>query len=217
MATLAHTTLPATLPEAAPLASSPDLFAGHPLDRRRGIDHAAGALELRPVLPIDAGPIAELVRTASERSRYRRFHGALQALSPRQLAGIVDVDHRERETLVVSASGELVAFGQYVPLRPGVVEIALMVADGWQGRGIGRELVRDLALAAQAAGYETLVAEVLAENQAGIKLMAGLGSGATFERYGTTVEARVSLRDAGVPAVPQAASLPEGRKRRQVA
>lgn len=209
-------TAPPVLHDPAPLTSGPELFLGHPLRRHVTIDHPSGPLEIRPVLPADAPRIAALVAGASQRSRYHRFHGALSSLSPRQLAAIVDVDHHQAETLVALAGGELVGFGQYVPLEPGIADMALMVADDWQGRGIGSELARRLAEAASQSGFEALSVTLLSENTRGIRLTGGLGAVVTFIRHGTTVEARVSLREIPAQAAEEV-SAAAGRSRRHAA
>ena len=88
----------------------------HP--RRERIDVDGSRLTLRPVLPTDAPALDAFVRGLSDRSAYHRFHGPRYRLSGAELAYLVNVDHRERETLVITepARGEVIAFGQYVGL-----------------------------------------------------------------------------------------------------
>ena len=145
------------------------LERGHPLHRRA--DLRVGDLEvgIRPVLPADALEIARLVSELSERSRYHRFHAPVPRLTQPQLATIVDVDHHRAETLVLTqGSGRkerIVGFGQYLPWNDGEAELALLVRDDLQGRGLGRVLATRLIAAAAESGYRTAVATVLAENQ----------------------------------------------------
>lgn len=175
------------------LASSQELFQGHPLDRREEILHSDRTLTLRPVLPGDVGGLDRLVREASETSRYRRFHGAVTRLTPRQMAGIIDVDHHGRETLVVLDGDRVIAFGQFIATAPGQAEIAVMVGDTWQGQGLGTLLVGRLAQAAQDEGYARLVATVLAENRPALQMLTRAAPQASFKPDGTTVEVEIPL------------------------
>ena len=58
----------------------------------------------------------------------------------------------------------IVGGGRYIVARPGEAEIAFAIVDRYQGRGIGRALMRHLVTIARAAGLKKLIAEVLAEN-----------------------------------------------------
>ena len=60
-------------------------------------------------------------------------------------------------------------------VQPGQAEIAFVVVDAYQGQGIGTILMRHLAVLARDAGLKELVAEVLPENTAMLKL---------FEKFG---------------------------------
>ncbi|MGH3442321.1 MAG: GNAT family N-acetyltransferase [Nitriliruptorales bacterium] len=167
---------------------------------------------VRPVLPADAAAIADLVRGLSDRSAYLRFHSPIHALSAAQLAGVLDVDHRERETLVAVVPGRrgrlrgdgpprLVGFGQYVATGPTEVEVALLVADEWQGRRLGRGLAEALVAAAASEGYATFRASILAENRAALGLMRSLGFATEGMSAGSVLELVHTLRGPAEPAV----------------
>jgi len=71
-------------------------------------------------------------------------------------------------------------------VQPGKAEVAFTVVDRYQGQGIGASLMRHLAAIARAAGVKELIAEVLPENAAMLKV---------FEKSGCPVTTR---RDRGV-------------------
>ena len=65
--------------------------------------------------------------------------------------------------------------GRYIVVQPGQAEIAFIVVDAYQGQGIGTILMRHLAALARDAGLKELVAEVLPENTAMLKLFKKFG------------------------------------------
>lgn len=158
-------------------------------------------LVIRPVLPQDAVLHADFVeRQLSPRSRRQRFHGAVKALSPAQLAALADVDHRSHLALaatVIDGGRETqVGEARYVMRDDGdSAEFALAIADGWQGAGLGRSLLERLIDAAQGIGLRRLVGDVLADNAP----MLGLARRCGFQ---------VGRGAGGVVAVERALALP---------
>lgn len=190
---------PATTAVRSPVA------AAHARRRRERIDVDGSRLTLRPVLPTDAPALDAFVRGLSDRSAYHRFHGPRYRLSGAELAYLVKVDHRERETLVVTepARGEVIAFGQYVGLDhpddpDAAADMALAVTDAWQGRGLGRTLARRLLAAAADAGFTVVTASILADNRPALALADRFGPHAVHPK-GPTVEVQF---DFDAPARP---------------
>jgi acyl-CoA synthetase (NDP forming)/GNAT superfamily N-acetyltransferase len=75
------------------------------------------------------------------------------------------VDHVDRVALVATVGESIVGIGRYDVVAPGRAELAFTVRDDHQGRGLGSVLLEHLAAVARAAGIETFVAEVLADNR----------------------------------------------------
>jgi GNAT superfamily N-acetyltransferase len=77
------------------------------------------------------------------------------------------VDHRDREAIVATDGSEIVAVARFDrgPDRA-AAEVAFVVADPWQGRGLGALLFQRLAERARTVGVSRFVAETLPENQA---------------------------------------------------
>jgi len=69
----------------------------------------------------------------------------------------------------------IVGGGRYVVVQPGKAEVAFIVIDQYQGRGMGGLMLRHLALIARAAGLATLIAEVLSENASMLKVFEKSG------------------------------------------
>jgi ribosomal protein S18 acetylase RimI-like enzyme len=76
---------------------------------------------------------------------------------------------------------------------PGKPEVAFVVVDEYQGRGIGRALIRHLTRIARAARLRTLVAEVLPENTPMLQLFKTSGLPLSTRREGQVVHVKICL------------------------
>jgi GNAT superfamily N-acetyltransferase/nucleotide-binding universal stress UspA family protein len=149
---------------------------------------------MRPIEASDRDLLEEGFERLSPQSRYRRFFSPVTRLSKRQLDYLTQVDHHDHEALVALADGELAGVARFVRTRPGVAEPAIVVADDWQGRGLGSQLLDALANRAREEGVDCFVAPILSENRGAIALFERLGEGeATVRRDGIEVELTIPL------------------------
>ena len=120
----------------------------------------------------------------------------MSKLSERDLRYLTDVDHHDHEALVaLDGAGELVAVARFVRTGAGEAEPAIVVADDWQGRGLGSALLDALADRAREESIDVFRAPVLAENPEAIRLLSRLGE--TIRRAdGREVELEIVLRPA---------------------
>ena len=127
-----------------------------------------GVVHLRPIVPDDAERIVTFHSGLSERTRYMRYFGPTPTLPPREVARMTTVDYQQRVALVAVLGGEIIAIGLYEGLgfdgKPESAEVAFVVADEHQGRGLGPILLEHLAGAAAENGFTRFEAEVLSEN-----------------------------------------------------
>jgi RimJ/RimL family protein N-acetyltransferase len=150
--------------------------AGGPVTPRRPpvLLRDGSLVHIRPVQESDAPLLAEGFGRLSDRSRWMRFLMAKQELSPAELRYFTTLDHHDHEALgaVDHSDGRGVAIARYIrhPAEPEAAEIALTVADDWQRRGLGTELLTRLADRACQEGIRTFTALVAADNTA----MSGL-------------------------------------------
>ena len=123
-------------------------------------------VHMRQIEPSDADALVALHSRFSARTRYLRYFSPYPRIPERDLYRFVHVDHRDREALVVSSGRDLIAVGRYERLGADAdeAEVAFVVEDAHQGRGIGSVLLEHLAAAARHAGIRRFVAEVLPEN-----------------------------------------------------
>lgn len=132
---------------------------------------------LRPIQPTDAPGIVAMHSRFSERTRYLRYFSPYPRIPERDLRRFVNVDHHDREAFVVLVGDQIVAVGRYERLGPASpeAEVAFVVEDAYQGRGIGSVLLEHLADAARRVGIPTFVAEVLPANGAMLRVFADFG------------------------------------------
>jgi acetyltransferase len=123
--------------------------------------------------------VQAFVRWLSPLARRRRFHGALSELSSAQLDRLTRAQDPRDLSLVALAGGTergaVVGMAQLALDEPASAEFALVVADAWQGQGLGLRLLERLLAHAAEAGVRTLGGFVLADNAAMLELTAKLG------------------------------------------
>ena len=147
-------------------------------------------VRIRPGSAEDLPAVGRLHERLSSRSLYLRYFSA--GLPPGtyldRLLRPADDDHL---TLVTVDRGQVVAVAGYERLAdPKVAEVAFLVDDAHQGRGVGTLLLEHLAASAAAAGVERFVAETLADNAAmlGVFRDAGFAVRTAFESGEVRVE-----------------------------
>ncbi len=135
-----------------------------------------GTVHLRPICPEDADGLTGLMERSSDQTRYYRFFGPMKRLSEKDLHRFTHVDHTDRVAFVVLLGDQLIAVGRYDRL-PGTTdaEIAFLVEDAHQGRGLGSVLLEHLAAAARERGITNFVAEVLAQNGRMVRVFLDAG------------------------------------------
>ncbi len=140
------------------------------------------AVATRPVQPDDGALFRRLWPRLSPDTVYRRFHAPLRGLPPEAVERLVTVDHDLREAVVGLVGGEVVGVARYdrSPGDPATAEFAILVEDGWQGVGLGRQLLIELIGLAADRGVRTLTATVQRDNDRVIGLIRKLLPGSSF-------------------------------------
>jgi len=131
---------------------------------------------VRPMRPEDVALETRFFEGLSERSRFQRFMQYLPKLPPQMLARFTQLDYDRELALVALHGGEFVAVGRYAPNADGeTAEFALVVADAWQGKGLGRMLLQQLKDEARKAGYRALFGHIMEANHDMLDLARRLG------------------------------------------
>ncbi|GAA2049985.1 bifunctional GNAT family N-acetyltransferase/acetate--CoA ligase family protein [Williamsia deligens] len=174
--------------------------SGAPFPRHWTADVLAsdgGTVHLRPISPSDGDRVVAFHAGLSERTRYMRWFGPYPEMSARDVAHMTGVDHHDRVALVALLGGRIIAVGIYESLaaagRPQAAEVAFVVADDHQGRGLGTVLLEHLAGAAAENGFTLFEAEVLAENRAMLSVFRDAGYALHRSFDGSTVHVEFAI------------------------
>lgn len=154
-----------------------------------------GTIHVRSVEPADAPDIVAMHSRFSERTRYLRYFGAYPRIPARDLHRFANVDHRDREAFAALVDNHVIAVGRYERLAPGGpdAEVAFVVEDAHQGRGIAPVLLRALVPAALEAGITEFVAEVMPGNLAMQRVFADAGFAVTSQFADGVVHVRFPI------------------------
>jgi acyl-CoA synthetase (NDP forming)/RimJ/RimL family protein N-acetyltransferase len=145
-----------------------------------------GTVHLRPIVPSDADALVAFHGRLSDRTRYLRYFGPYPRIPAKDLVRFSTVDHHDRVAFAALLGHHIVAVGRYERLdNQDVAEVAFVVEDAHQGRGLGSILLEHLAAAARESGIGRFVADVLAENgqminvfrEAGYQITSGFEEG----------------------------------------
>ena len=143
---------------------------------------------LRPISTDDADAVVAFHARLSDRTRYFRYFSPYPHIPERDLKNFVEVDHHDRVALVLWLGREIIAIGRYVRLgQSGAAEVAFVVRDDHQGRGLGSILLEHLAAAARECGLTRFVAEVLTENHQMVRVFRDAGFEVSRALEGSTL------------------------------
>ena len=150
------------------------------------------SVHVRSVRPADAESIQAFVRGLSDASRRLRFFAPIRELAPAMLARLTGSAGQPGLALAAEAyDGEgwsMVALAQYaLGEDDGACDLALVVADAWQGLGLGRALMDLLTRSARDEGCTRAVVDVLWDNEPMIALARACDFAAVRSPHGSTV------------------------------
>jgi len=146
------------------------------------------AISFRSIRNTDEPALKDLFYDLSQTTIYYRFMRNLKRIPQRQIQDFVYIDHRSDvavvATLPAAHGEEIIAVGRYY-LNPQTnrAEVAFIVRDKWQNRGIGTALLRYLITVAKQNGIAGFTAEVLRANRA---------MQAVFQKSGCKVKSRLN-------------------------
>ena len=136
-------------------------------------------MTLRPLRPEDRDLELAFVSGLSSETRSNRLLGGARAITRDYIESLVNVDFSRDMALAATTllGGEtLVGVARYVlDADDESAEFAIVVADSWQGRGIGKRLLAKLADIARRRGVKRLYGDILATNRPMLELMRKLG------------------------------------------
>jgi len=150
------------------------------------------SLRVRPIRHDDGELEEAFVRGLSLESRYQRMLSGGTKVTPEWIDSMTHIDYQRHMAFAVSTAldgvEQFVGVGRYVVDPPtNIADIALVLADAWQGQGLGRRLLATLLEHARTAGVREAVGVVLATNKAMLRLARSMGFSVTAEPGDATV------------------------------
>lgn len=123
-----------------------------------------GTCHLRPIRADDAERLQTFHARLSPETIYYRFFAPYPRLTERDVERFTHVDYTDRVALVATIGGELIGVVRYDRTSPGEAEVAFVIRDDHQGRGLGTVFLEHIAQAARERGVQRFVAEILPDN-----------------------------------------------------
>jgi acetyltransferase len=143
------------------------------------------AVTIRPIRPEDEPAMVKFHETLSERSVYLRYFHLMnleQRVTHERLTRICFIDYDREMALVAerrnleSGDPEILAVGRMTKvLGTNEGEVAVLVSDQWQGRGLGRELLSRLLVVGADEKLSKLTADILPDNRDVMRICEKLG------------------------------------------
>jgi GNAT superfamily N-acetyltransferase len=156
-------------------------------------------IEIRAASAADREAIASFVMGLSLRARFFRFFSPAARPSPAALRALCGA-RPGTDAVVATVNEEIIGHAMAAdtigPDGCPVADIGLVVADRWQSRGLGSEMLRRLIVRASARGISGLVMEVLPENRRMLAMISRRWADAGCELAGDYVTVRVRLPEA---------------------
>jgi acetyltransferase len=154
------------------------------------------SVTLRPLRPEDRDIELAFVSGLSPETRSNRLLGGARQITREYIESLVNVDYSRDMALAATAmlDGEtLIGVARYVLSKDRTsAEFAIVVADAWQGRGIGSRLLAKLIDVARGRGLRRLYGDVLRTNRPMLEFVRRLGF--TLEQHEDPTLTRASLQ-----------------------
>jgi RimJ/RimL family protein N-acetyltransferase len=162
---------------------------------------------LRAATAADAPLVAALHARCSPQTRSLRSLPTRPVLSAAVLRQLIGADGTTSLVAVTPDGGAAIGLANLVPAGSGTAEIALLVEDAWQGRGLGTALARNLIELARKEGITEIVAVSQVNNSALTRVLRRAGLRPRGRLEGTNLRVRATLHPDEIPTTPTHASL----------
>ena len=161
-------------------------------------------LTVRFVEPRDAEALQNYFRSLTADSRYKRFHGAASELPPSLLEDFTHVGEADRfsviATMPVDGRETIIGESRYAfDSDTASMEFGLSIDDRWQGRGIGKALLKNIECRAAAFGARRLFGDTQRSND----VMIGLARKAGYAFANTPGDWKLTRFQKDIPVEPQ--------------
>ncbi|MEV4575194.1 GNAT family N-acetyltransferase [Nonomuraea jabiensis] len=154
--------------------------------------------QIRPARPDDEERIRRFLTGLSLHTQTLRFFTGISTPAAGLVRTLLALDERRDALVATIEGGEIV--GHAMSFKGGCadVELAVVVADRWQGLGIGPRLIDVLLLRASVRGARTVGMDVLGENRRVLRLVRRLWPDAEMKVTSGTVEVTAMIDPLGL-------------------
>ena len=156
-------------------------------------------IQIREAGSADRAALRDFLAGLSARTRYYRFFAGSVPASPAMLGVLGGTG---ADAIVAVRDGAIIGHAMAVdtpdPDGALVSDLGVVVADAWQGQGVGSRLIRTLASRARARGATSVTMDVLAENRPMLSMITGYWPAARQHRNGPYLTIRAPLAAAAV-------------------
>jgi GNAT superfamily N-acetyltransferase len=160
-----------------------------------------GIVHLRPIVAADAARLVAFHNALSPQTKYLRFFFARGELSSAEVRHYTEVDLVDRFALVATLDDQIIGIGRWDRAPGGTeAEIAFVIADAHQGRGIASILLEHLAAAGRELGVTRFAATVLAQNPRMLGVFRDAGYQPRAHRDGGEVELDFAIEETAATA-----------------
>ena len=136
-------------------------------------------VQLRPIHPIDGNQADAFREKLSAESIYNRFLGYFPKISDKLIERLTNIDYSKEMAIVAEIhhqdEKEVIAVGRIAGERTEGADVAIIIADAWQGRGLGTILTDYMIKVAADMKYEKVVADVFSSNVKMLQILQRIG------------------------------------------
>jgi RimJ/RimL family protein N-acetyltransferase len=139
---------------------------------------------IRPLSIADRAALRDFPNRVSEESAFARFHAGLTMLTDKTLDMLLDLKVGQHEAVIAEDEQGIAGVARYARDQAGstTAEVAILIADEWQHRGVAKALMHALMTAARLAGILQFRARILPDNRPARRFFMSLAP-TTRERF----------------------------------
>jgi GNAT superfamily N-acetyltransferase len=153
--------------------------------------------QIRPARPDDAERLRRFLARLSLHTQTLRFFTGIGSPAASLVRVLIALDDH-RDALVITLDGEIIGHAMSYRGEAADVEIAVVVADEWQGKGLGPHLIDVLLFRAAVRGAKTVGMDVMGENRRVLRMIRRLWPDAQMKVASGTVEVTARIQRAEV-------------------
>ncbi|TFG04785.1 MAG: GNAT family N-acetyltransferase [Promethearchaeota archaeon] len=130
----------------------------------------------RPIHPDDDDKILEFYYSLSRETIYFRFFSGRKNVPTSRIRDYTHIDYQKNFAMVVEFQNQIVGIGHYIITdNPETAEMAVVMHDDWQRKGIGTHFLKYIIVIAKERGVKYITATVLLENYKIMKTIEKIG------------------------------------------